>query len=671
MPLPLVLCGPAAAPFLGPAVAPFLGPAAAGAAKALALECIPAASSLSLAAILARMAVNRIPDWIKNDITFRRNSNTSNSNDTTGSGDKKASSRKEAADELECLSSVLDKLTALAESTYEHHEHNSPIPHLYASLLAYMQLVAQHKRITPEFRNARYHAAGLPYEVVPVHVVTSPPKEGSPLHSRSSISTTPTSSMCTTTTATTTTTTNEVEQLIQALHFATWAYYIDDESFMTEHLSPLGYSLLTTSPAADKPGYVGYFVAVSEEEQTLLIGVKGTSSLEEIATDTCGRSVPYHHSNNNYHHTDNTNTTNTNTNNISYSNNDNGIPSISTRVEVCLNLSSDDSVDEMGVIDMAAGQERIYVEMGGDQPDEKGQTNKNKHNKVKVVSCHEGILISAKRLAQDVSALVETWILQKKYKLIFAGHSLGASAACLAATILRAQIVELDHYHMHVFAFGPPPVLDYDSARAASSFITAVVNNSDVVTRSSLANVTVLLELLRATSDQLMAQHLAPNTPCAAAAFFRKMVHGDQDDTLLLSLEQLSHVMESAMDKVPLRHSNHLYIPGRVLLLHKDWGGLAMADSNAKGQRQANSNSEVRVDDANETETPSSQFCTVTDGAAPVLRFVEMDGYRMLGDHTTAAYEASLRALLPKEEDNENGAYEQAVKGHASSLCTI
>ena len=39
------------------------------------------------------------------------------------------------------------------------------------------------------------------------------------------------------------------------------------------------------------PGRVGYFVAVSHVQRTLLIGMKGTSTLEELLTDCCGRAV--------------------------------------------------------------------------------------------------------------------------------------------------------------------------------------------------------------------------------------------------------------------------------------------------------------------------------------------------------------------------------------------
>ena len=39
------------------------------------------------------------------------------------------------------------------------------------------------------------------------------------------------------------------------------------------------------------PGRVGYFVAISETQQKMLVGIKGTSTLEELLTDCCGRAV--------------------------------------------------------------------------------------------------------------------------------------------------------------------------------------------------------------------------------------------------------------------------------------------------------------------------------------------------------------------------------------------
>jgi len=35
----------------------------------------------------------------------------------------------------------------------------------------------------------------------------------------------------------------------------------------------------------------------------------------------------------------------------------------------------------------------------------------------------------------------------------------------------------------------------------------------------------------------------------------------------------------------------------------------------------------------------------LTDGTTPSLRVIEMNGYRMLGDHTTASYQAAIAAF--------------------------
>lgn len=39
------------------------------------------------------------------------------------------------------------------------------------------------------------------------------------------------------------------------------------------------------------PGRVGYYVAISHTQRTLLVGMKGTSTIEELLTDCCGRAV--------------------------------------------------------------------------------------------------------------------------------------------------------------------------------------------------------------------------------------------------------------------------------------------------------------------------------------------------------------------------------------------
>lgn len=52
--------------------------------------------------------------------------------------------------------------------------------------------------------------------------------------------------------------------------------------------------------------------------------------------------------------------------------------------------------------------------------------------------------------------------------------------------------------------------------------------------------------------------------------------------------------------------------------------------------------------------------CLFSDGTAPVLRFFEIDGYRMLSDHLTSSYYASIEALAPENADESPNDLERA-----------
>ncbi|KAL9183383.1 hypothetical protein ACHAXT_005170 [Thalassiosira profunda] len=47
----------------------------------------------------------------------------------------------------------------------------------------------------------------------------------------------------------------------------------------------------TSSSKRKPPGRVGYFVAISQAKKKMLVGIKGTSTLEDLITDCCGRAV--------------------------------------------------------------------------------------------------------------------------------------------------------------------------------------------------------------------------------------------------------------------------------------------------------------------------------------------------------------------------------------------
>jgi hypothetical protein len=115
MPLPVVL----------------LGPATAAAAKAVAYECLPAVSSALVGSILVKSAWNRLPEWIREDIAFHNNNNNHHHRESSLSSERN----------IERLSTVWEKIQAWLESASEPLK--TPVPHLWAALLIYCQLCSQ------------------------------------------------------------------------------------------------------------------------------------------------------------------------------------------------------------------------------------------------------------------------------------------------------------------------------------------------------------------------------------------------------------------------------------------------------------------------------------------------------------------------------------------------
>jgi Lipase (class 3) len=239
-------------------------------------------------------------------------------------------------------------------------------------------------------------------------------------------------------------------------------------------------------------------------------------------------------------------------------------------------------------------------------------------------------LASAKRLFYQVRRIVEEHVVHSDCcQLIITGHSLGASAGCLLAMMLRSRYPELVMAkRIQVYAFGPPPVLDYDSAIGASTYVTSVVNQCDIIPRCSLANLEIFLEVLRQVSlDILVSKDIAPTSLQTTSAFLQQL--SNDKGGSLWSREELSKAIQTALSMVEVRNPNHLYVPGKLLYMSHD--GLQSEP----------------LDD--EIKRYSYQ---VTDGAAASLRIVTMNGYQMLGDHTTASYFEAIESLIQNQHND-------------------
>jgi hypothetical protein len=535
-------------------------------------------SSALVGSILVKSAWNRLPEWIREDIAFHNNNNNHHHRESSLSSERN----------IERLSTVWEKIQAWLESASEPLK--TPVPHLWAALLIYCQLCSQLGDDATPCDEEKAKGASA--------------KNGT-------ASSGPNGAV-------------DFVQLKEMLNLATWAYYLDNETWLREQLGTANYGLKKVF-IPTRPGSVGFYLAESEDTKTLLIGIKGTSSLEEILTDACGQSVPYQ---TDYMH--------------------NRIEVRAARADSILPPSSSSSssllFEELSV-EVVSGHERIVCTIDElsdmrnmDDVNEGGEDDSHH------VQCHEGILTAAQRLMSAVQAVVEERVIKNdNWRLVLVGHSLGAGAASILAMMLRSRypeilLLEENSDKLQVFAFAPPPCLDHDSAIAASCYVTSVVNRSDLISRCSLANLAVLLELLSTISNEVLVQYgLVPTGPKGTTALLRQLSLGDKGKPLW-TRQELSEGMKAAEEKVELRHPNHLYVPGKLFFLNC-----------ACQEEEEENNFDEKIEQQAESlvrSVQSKHSCTLTDGTAPALRNIEMNGFRMLGDHTSAAYHAAIDAIL-------------------------
>ena len=133
----------------------------------------------------------------------------------------------------------------------------------------------------------------------------------------------------------------------------------------------------------------------------------------------------------------------------------------------------------------------------------------------------------------------------------------------------------------------------------------------------------VLFECLRRVQEQLADKDLLPTGPINTQAFFKKLGEGISGEPLI-DAKELNAVILKAYDKVEIRKPEHLYIPGRVLLVYNPW-----------------QNEDTNSDETDESDAVAWR-CIETDGAANVFRNIEFDGPRPFADHMTTSY---FRAL--------------------------
>ena len=316
------------------------------------------------------------------------------------------------------------------------------------------------------------------------------------------------------------------------------------------------------------------------------------------------------------------------------------------------------------------------------------------------IRAHEGISLAARRLADDVETMAAELLLPSDYKLVITGHSLGGSVAAVLGMVLRSRLgsqypalLTDDGSMIQVFAFASPPVLDYHTALACAPFTTSIINNSDIIPRTSLANLSVLLEYMKVVNRKLKERGMSPDTPLGLINYMRMLVQKriqpqtknatDKPNSNFLApimtIEEIRTAMADAYDKVDLLDPDHLYVPGKVVHMYDLWSkedyGKRRSPKTAPASRNnpdsvAGVNGETLILDDGEvlsndntqkarsrstisdpvTASPVEYLRTaerihIADGTSDVLRYIEIDE-RMVSDHLVPSYRNSIRDLL-------------------------
>ena len=473
-----------------------------------------------------------------------------------------------------------------------------------------------------------------------------------------------------------------LKRLPLLLDMADWAYDEDPSGKPLKQLLKEQNYTLVKHDKTPLPGYLGHYVAIPtqqqqpyqeqephkgqqerqkqrKEQKRAVIGVKGTSGLEDFMTDLCGASV-----------------------------------------ELDVTVDAKEWTRKMKIQTPSLHSPTTSAD---ERYDDDG-------NDVVTIRAHEGVAISSRRLADDLKPIVENLLLPQDYKLTIVGHSLGAAGASLLSVILCAEIPSLQPSQLEVFAFASPPTLDLETAKAVESFTTTIVNNNDVIPRMNVECVGSTVDLLKILDtkrcrrdDELdkirqtyRQQHRWWYQRWRNRSQFVDRKKELMDATPLVTdmeyLDVLYNVTSNSHGANVTTHEDnanpdHLYVPGKVVLLYKSWSNgtsktsrrvsKAAADkafdssstspqqhiimSNIDGTKDTQTTTtlaEVAAmtskdddGDGDGTLSPSSSttslldrvvFCETT---SPPIRILELDP-TLLDDHMTDGYRRSLQSVL-------------------------
>lgn len=158
--------------------------------------------------------------------------------------------------------------------------------------------------------------------------------------------------------------------------------------------------------------------------------------------------------------------------------------------------------------------------------------------------------------------LHDDWARYSHYRMTVIGHSLGAGAAVILAMMLRAT-----HPNLQCFAYGTPAsVLDANTCREVSSYVTSFVLDSDLVSRLSFRS---LCTLRNRVLDAISRARV--NKVLIMKGLFQDIdpedlmypVGQEPDSEFKRQVKEFQNTLQERLDKM----EHELFLPGRIIHL--------------------------------------------------------------------------------------------------------
>jgi len=174
---------------------------------------------------------------------------------------------------------------------------------------------------------------------------------------------------------------------------------------------------------------------------------------------------------------------------------------------------------------------------------------------------HDGIKNAARRIVHRIHPFLESLFLPLGYRVVLTGHSLGAGVAACVAMILKEELGIDDVF---CYAYATPPVVDRCAAIHARDYIISLVNDRDVVCRTSLSNMNIMHEVLVKVNDMLKEGKLSKDQIIS----LNEETHEEK-----LNAAGLLAMLRNIQDEFKLAYEQDLYIPGRVVYMFQSGSG--------------------------------------------------------------------------------------------------